>query len=110
MEAFRRGDAGALASLYTVEGQLLPEHRKILTGREDIRAYWQEVLDQGLKTATLQTTDVKSNGHFAVEVGKYTLFGANGEVADAGKYVVVWRNDAGKWLLHQDIWNTSRTP
>ena len=108
MEAFRRGDAGALANLYTADGQLLPPHREILTGREDIRAYWQGVLDQDVKTVTRQTIDVKCNGHFAVEVGRYTLLSANGQVVDAGKYVVVWRRDAGTWLLHQDIWNTNR--
>ena len=26
---------------------------------------------------------------------------------DVGKYVVVWKNDAGTWKLHIDIWNTN---
>ena len=106
MEAFHRGDAGGLASLYTADGQILPPHRGILTGREAIRAFWQGALDTGLKVITLQTITVKANGHFAVEVGRYTFLGADGQIADAGKYVVVWRREMENWLLHQDIWNT----
>ena len=110
MEAFRRGDAGGLASLYTADGQLLPPQHGIITGRESIRAFWQGVLDTGLKAATLQTTEAKANGHFAVEVGRYTFLDADGQVRDAGKYVVVWRRDMDSWLLHQDIWNTDLPP
>jgi uncharacterized protein (TIGR02246 family) len=106
VEAFRRGDAGAVASLYTADGQLLPPHCGILTGREAIRAFWQGVLDTGLKEITLQTIEAKASGHFAVEIGRYTFLGADGRVADAGKYVVIWRRDLENWLLHQDIWNT----
>ncbi len=107
MEAFRRGDADALAKLYTADGQLFPPNQDILIGRENIRGFWQAVLDMELKAATLQTIEVRGYSHAAVEVGRYTLVGESGQVADAGKYVVVWRNDAGNWLLHQDIWNTS---
>ena len=110
MEAFRRGDAAGLASLYTADGQLLPPQRGILTGRENIQAFWQGVLDTGLKTATLHTTEAKANGHFAVEVGRYTFVDADGQVRDAGKYVVVWRRDMDKWFLHQEIWNSDLPP
>lgn len=106
MEAFRRGDAAGLASLYTADGQILPPYHNIITGRTNIQAFWQGLLDTGLKTATLQTTEAKANGHFAVEVGRYTFLDADDRLRDAGKYVVVWRRDMDSWLLHQDIWNT----
>ena len=44
----------------------------------------------------------------AVEIGQYTLGGADGTTIDQGKYLVVWKNDGGNWKLHRDIWNTSR--
>lgn len=106
MEAFRRGDAAGLASLYTADGQLLPPYHGIITGRANIQVFWQGLLDTGLKAATLQTTEAKANGHFAVEIGRYIFLDADGRVREAGKYVVVWRRDMDSWLLHQDIWNT----
>jgi ketosteroid isomerase-like protein len=26
---------------------------------------------------------------------------------DRGKYIVVWKDEGGKWKLHRDIWNSS---
>ncbi len=84
-----------------------PQHSDVIMGRDGIRAFWREVLSLGLKAATLQTVEVQASGHLAVEVGKFTLLAAGGQLADAGKYIVIWRNDMGRWLLHRDIWNNS---
>ena len=108
MDAFGRGDAAGLANLYTVGGQLLPPNSEVVTGRDAIRAFWQGALDAGLKEATLDTVEVDHAGESAVEVGRYTLRGEGGRVADVGKYVVVWKSEGGGWKLHRDVWNTSR--
>jgi hypothetical protein len=38
----------------------------------------------------------------------YRLQGAGGQVLDMGKYVVIWKQEAGQGKLHRDIWNSSR--
>jgi len=91
MDAFGRGDAPGLANLYTVGGQLLPPNSDVVAGRDAIRAFWQDALDAGLTEATLDTVEVEHTGETAVDVGRYTLRGQGGQVADAGKYVVVWK-------------------
>lgn len=108
MDAFGRGDAAGLANLYTVGGQLLPPNSDVVAGRDGIRTFWQGAVDAGLTAATLDTVEVESTGETAVEVGRYTLRAKSGQVADAGKYVVVWKREGGGWKLHRDIWNTSR--
>ena len=108
MDAFARGDAAGLANLYTVGGQLLPPNSEVVAGRDAIRAFWQGAMDMGLKEAKLDTVEAERTGETAVEVGKYTLRAAGGQVADAGKYVVVWKMEGGGWKLHRDIWNTSQ--
>jgi uncharacterized protein (TIGR02246 family) len=107
MDAFGRGDAAGLANLYTVGGQLLPPNSEVVAGREAIRAFWKGAITSGLKDATLDTVEVEATGETAVEVGRYTLRGTGGQVADAGKYVVVWKTESGGWKLHRDIWNTN---
>jgi hypothetical protein len=42
-----------------------------------------------------------------VEVGKYTLSVAGGQVVDRGKYVVIWKQEGDEWQWHRDIWNSS---
>ncbi len=106
--AFKRGDAAALASLYTAQAQLLPANSDFVKGAEAIRGFWQGVFDMGLRQAVLETVEVEAHGDTAIEVGRYTLIVGDGSVADTGKYVVIWKNDGGTWKLHRDIWTTSR--
>src|SRR5262249_15004228 len=108
-DAFKRGDGGAMAGLYTADGQLLPANSDFVRGRAAIRAFWQGVIDLGLKDASLETVEVEPHGDTAIEVGRYRLLAAGGAVADAGKYIVIWKNDKGAWKLHRDIWTTSQT-
>ncbi len=108
MATFKRGDAAGVAALYTTDGQLLPTHSDFVTGAEAIRAFWQGAMDMGIKEAKLETVEAEGHGDTAIEVGKYTLLAEGGQVADAGKYMVIWRKVDGVWKLHRDIWNSSQ--
>jgi uncharacterized protein (TIGR02246 family) len=108
MAAFGRGDAAGIAGLYTADAQLLPANSDVVQGTAAIRAFWQGALDMGLKAARLETLEVDAQGDTAIEIGRYTLRVAGDAVADAGKYLVVWKNDAGRWKIHRDIWTTSQ--
>lgn len=39
--------------------------------------------------------------------GKTRRASKQGNVADRGKYLVIWNRDGATWKLHRDIWNTS---
>lgn len=108
MQAFARGDAAGVAALYTSEGMAMAPGFEAFTGREQIQALWQGAMDMGLKGATLETVELDQVDDTAIEVGRYTLSGASGNLIDAGKYLVVWKEVDGRWLLHRDIWNTNQ--
>ena len=105
--AFQRGDAAGVANVYTAQAQLLPANSDFVQGTDAIRAFWQDALDTGLKDTTLQAIEVEAHGDTAIEVGLYTIVGSDGSVADKGKYIILWKNEAGQWKLHRDIWTTS---
>jgi len=84
MAAFGQKNAGALAKLYTKGGQLLPPGSEVVSGGAAIQAFWQGALDAGLVQATLDTVEVEGYRDTAIEVGRYTLRRADGQVADAG--------------------------
>ena len=107
MDTFAREDAEGMGKLYTTDGQLLPANSDFITGTEAIQAFWQAVMDMGIKTAELKTVELDGYGDAAFEVGRYTLGGEGGQVLDKGKYVVIWKQEDGQWKLHRDIWNTS---
>jgi ketosteroid isomerase-like protein len=107
MAAFGQKNAGALAKLYTKGGQILPPGSEVVSGGAAIQAFWQGALDAGLVQATLDTVEVEGYRDTAIEVGRYTLRGAGGQVADAGKYLVIWKVEGRSWKIHRDIWNSS---
>ena len=94
MSAFKRTDAGALASLYTSQGQLLPANSDFVKGTDAIRVFWQGAFDMGLKEAVLDTLDVEVHGDTAIETGQYRLLVGGGSVADSGKYSLSGRMTA----------------
>jgi len=106
--AMTKGDAAALAALYTTDAQAFPPNSDVVKGRAAIQAMWKGVLDSGVTGLEVVTTEVEAQGPFASEVGTYVVKLKDGSVADRGKYVVVWKKVGGKWLLHRDIWNTSQ--
>lgn len=107
MDTFSKSDDAGMAALYTENAQLLPTNSDFVTGNADVQAFWKTVFDAGIKKAKLETVEVEGMGDTACEVGQYTLFVEGDQVADAGKYVVIWKKANGQWKLHRDIWNTS---
>ena len=107
MTAFSNSDDAAMAALYTEDAKLLPTNSDFVSGNPAVQVFWKSVFDMGIKKATLETLEVEGMGDTACEVGKYTLFIEGEQVADSGKYVVIWKMVNGQWKLHRDIWNTS---
>ena len=104
---FERGDAAAIAGLYTSAGALFPTGMEPIHGAAGIEAFWQGAMQMGVKRVKLTTRDMEELAETAIELGTYTLFGADQQQLDQGKYLVVWNEQQGQWRLHQDIWNTS---
>jgi len=63
-------------------------------------------MDAGIKTVALETLEVEDFGDSASELGRYTLIGEGDQLIDKGKFLVVWKQDAGQWKLHRDMINT----
>lgn len=111
--AFARGDAAGIAACYTADAQLLPAQSNVISGRAAIEEFWRGALGMGLTGAALETVEVfhTSGAPTATEVGRYTLTAGEDQIADRGKYIVIWQQDAaGQWHLHRDIWTTSQAP
>jgi uncharacterized protein (TIGR02246 family) len=104
---FAKGDAAAVASHYTVAGQVFPPNGDVVKGREAIAKFWKGAMDAGVTGVKLMVVEAEAHGGTAHEVGTYVLTGEGGKTLDTGKYIVVWKRDGGQWKLHRDIWNTS---
>ena len=61
-QAFNRGDAAALAALYTENATLLPPGADMMTGRQAAQTFWQGVYGSGARNLSLSTVSVESYG------------------------------------------------
>lgn len=100
------GDASGLRALYSDEPWFLIAGADAIKGIDAVLATLQAFLDSGISGISLDTAEIDHMGDTAIEIGKYTLY-AGEDVADRGKYLVVWKNIDGNWRLHRDMINTS---
>jgi uncharacterized protein (TIGR02246 family) len=107
--AFNKGDAAAVAALYTEDAYVLPPGSAMVKGRAAIEAFWRQAAQQ-MSDAKLTTVDVLPLGRSAArEVGTVTLKTKSQPPQEVvGKYVVVWRKIGRDWKLATDIWNTDK--
>ena len=107
--AFNKGDAAAVAALYTEDAYVLPPGSAMVKGRAAIEAFWRQAAQQ-MTDAKLTTVDVLPLGRSAArEIGTVTLKTKSQPPQEiVGKYVVVWRKVGRDWKLATDIWNTDK--
>jgi uncharacterized protein (TIGR02246 family) len=109
--AFNKGEAAAVAALYTEDAYVLPPGAEMVKGRgrAAIEAFWRQAAQQ-MTDAKLTTVDVLPLGPEAArEVGTVTLKTKTQPPQEVvGKYVVVWRKAGGDWKLATDIGNTNK--
>jgi uncharacterized protein (TIGR02246 family) len=107
--AFDKGDAAALAAMYTPDAYVLPAGHDMVRGRAAIEAFWKGAAQQ-LGDAKLVVVNVVPLGPRAArEIGTFS-FATKSQPPQpmVGKYVVVWRQIGGRWLLATDIWNNNK--
>jgi uncharacterized protein (TIGR02246 family) len=104
--AVAAGDAAAGAALYTADAMFLGPNAPAVTGRDEVQAMLQGMIDAGIGRIALTTDELVVLGGMAHEVGRYVLDAADGTHLDHGKYIVIWRNTADGWRLHRDIINS----
>ncbi len=107
--AFNKGDAAAVAAMYTDDADVLPPGSDMVKGRAAIEALWRQEMAQ-IGDVKCTALDVKPlGGRAAREIGTCT-FKTKGQPPQEGalKYAVVWEKSGRTWKLLTDIWNTNK--
>ncbi len=107
--AFNRGDAKALASLYSENARLLPPAHDVIEGRQAIEPFWGGMFKAGMAGHALELLAVEDDHRGTVGIAKWSARGKGkdgNERVFTGSVVHVFakRQDGGLQLwLH--IWN-----
>lgn len=109
-DGFRRGDAAAVAALYTDDAALLPPNSEIVRGRQGIERYWRKAVQNGLKDIVMTTVELSVSGDTFHVIGEYTAKISEKRQKleeEKGKYIIIGKRTAAGWKAHRDIWNSN---
>jgi ketosteroid isomerase-like protein len=92
----------ALDRVYTADARILPPGAEMVTGRENIKAFWGAAIEAlNVSSCRLETVDFEMQGDTGIEIGRATIEPSGASV----KYVVIWKREDGVWKWDIDIWN-----
>lgn len=98
---YKEGDSLALAAHYTKDAEF-----GTLKG-EEILAYWGKSIRNSIKNNArnliFTTSSLTNDGEFIIELGTYELKDDQDVLKGTGKYLVVWKQEDGKWKIYRDI-------
>ena len=98
---YKEGDSLALAAHYTKDAEF-----GSLKG-EEILAYWGKSIRNSIKNNArnliFTTSSLTNDGEFIIELGTYELKDDQDVLKGTGKYLVVWKQEDGKWKIYRDI-------
>lgn len=103
-EAVAKGDAAAIAAIYTANAIILPPDSPPIQGREAIQEYMKGLFAAGIDGLDVETVEVNRFDDIAIERANLTIK-SGGKVVDRGKSLVVWRLVDGQWLYVRDMWS-----
>jgi len=109
-KALNDKDALAASLLYSEDASLLPPNEPIVTGRENIKKYWQTFIDAGITNVSVSTISTGSNDDLGYEIGRFQLSfpGPDGKmILEKGKYTEILKRMAdGKWISIYGMWSS----
>ena len=111
MVAIEKGDAAAIANLFTAEAKIsVSMPGGVVSGRASITSFWQAALGSGLERLLLTPADLVGDGELRVETGSYQAFGAERRELGHGQYLLAWVKESGVWKISRDFAHGDNAP
>jgi ketosteroid isomerase-like protein len=108
--SFATGDSVSFANCYSTDACLYVTGMPRMCGTKAVTAFFNMAYQMGTRGINITTEEVMGGKDAVVETGKYELFAANNVSVEKGKYIVVWKEENGKWKMFRDIWNSDAPP
>jgi ketosteroid isomerase-like protein len=109
-DAIIKGDSTTIANSYSSDANLLPPNMPKAENPQQIMNMAAGFAKMGIKSFSLQSTNVYGGPDMVTEEGMYTVGDGTGKTLDEGKYIVLWKQENGKWKMFRDIWNSNMPP
>lgn len=102
--SFNGGDVAGMGLSYTADARILPPDEPIISGAAAIEAFWQAY---GPGQVRLEQAGVQSMkvGDLWFREGSYRAQFADEGEPRVGKFVELWKQENGNWLMYRQMWN-----
>jgi len=98
------GDSAVFADLHHPATINMPPDAPLMTGRGAMGAMIKNMPAMGVTDYKVESTNIYGGPEDVIEEGRYEIDG-QGKVMQKGKYIVIWKQDHGKWKIFRSIWN-----
>jgi len=108
-EAYNAGDVDKVIAGYAEDAVLMPPEAPAAVGREAMKQYLAADIAASKAAGVTMAQDADTigfSGDLAWHSGTFHATGSAGTNVATGKYVEVWHQEKGNWLIIRDIWNT----
>jgi uncharacterized protein (TIGR02246 family) len=99
--ALQRGDAKAVASIYTQDADLMG--MVPVRGRGAIERHMARIIQQGIHDVRLEEQEAFPGAEFTVETGRSSFYDRQGARVAVTRYMTLWKREDGGWRIHRDV-------
>lgn len=102
--AFNSGDLVGLGLRYSQDSQILPPNEPIVTGHEAIEEFWNTYSPGQVR---IRVSEARSEmlGEYWFREGTYSAVEGDEGEPRLGKFIELWKNEDGAWLLYRHMWS-----
>ena len=107
--AFNAKGIDKITAFYSPESVFMPPNSPTRRGKETIAEYYKTLYNEGATELRMESQNVGGHGPLAYESGTYSLNRrppTGPHTRDRGKYMFIWRNTNGQWLIEYTMWSS----
>lgn len=104
MKSFKGGDSVNVSNCFTQDAKLLVPNQPAITGKDNIVHFFSNMMKKDIEDIDLHTSNIWGDSSILAEEGTYHASGKEKSLIDKGKYIVLWKTEAGNWKMYRDIW------
>ncbi len=110
IKAIKTGDSAAFVSCYTKDACMMGNNMPKLCGLTGLGQFLTGARNGGIENLKLAVTEVIGDKSLISEEGVFEIIANDGSSIDKGKYIVIWKQEDGKWKKYRDIFNSDMPP
>ncbi len=100
------GDSAAFAYLHHSASINMPPGQPAVKGPGAMGAMVKNMPADGVTDYKVNSTAIYGGPDNVIEEGNYEVDSSGNKVMEKGKYIVIWKQEKGKWKIYRSIWNT----